>query len=610
MIGKLSVFLTYLNIIMRQLTHIFAILFCFNSTLQSYSQQITQYEVFAGKYDYTAFGNTLNSAENGDAPCTILTESTATFQLDQNQTIIAAYLYWAGSGPGDFDISFNDIAISAERTFTDTTINGLPVFAAFYDITEELIADTSGSYTVSNFDLRAIIDQYCNSATNFGGWAVNVIYEDPTLPTNQVNVFDGLVSVSGNNNELEIVLENLNVIDASNAKVGFIAWEGDQNLAVTETLSFNGNLLSAPPLNPVNNQFNGTNSFTGRDDLFNMDLDVYNIENLINPGDTSATINITSGQDFVLINNVITVLNSQLPDATTEITNIVSQCDSRAIQIAFSFTNIGTAVIPAGTPYTIYIDGNSLETAVTQNPILPNQTYLKQLDINVPGDETDVNIEINIDDNGNRDGIIPELNENNNSATASLTLKTIQTITDNPGLKECDTGNNKAIFNLNDVLANLTVADNESLNGFYRTFEDARAQINPLLDNSAYRNTQNPETLYLRIDFEDDCYSITLIPLQIIQCPPIIPEGFSPNGDSLNDSFEIKGLKNVFDYNLKIYSRYGNLIYEGTNEIPFWDGTPNKGLGGTQLPTGTYFWTLALNSTQINDLSGWVYLSR
>jgi hypothetical protein len=47
-----------------------------------------------------------------------------------------------------------------------------------------------------------------------------------------------------------------------------------------------------------------------------MDLDVYNIQNNIKIGDTSAKIQLTSGQDFVMINSIVTKLNSQLPDAT------------------------------------------------------------------------------------------------------------------------------------------------------------------------------------------------------------------------------------------------------------------------------------------------------
>ena len=61
--------------------------------------------------------------------------------------------------------------------------------------------------------------------------------------------------------------------------------------------------------------FNSTNSITNSNQLYNMDLDVYNIQNNINIGDTSALIQLTSGLDYVMINAIVTKLNSQLPDA-------------------------------------------------------------------------------------------------------------------------------------------------------------------------------------------------------------------------------------------------------------------------------------------------------
>src|SRR5690606_4515720 len=113
-----------------------------------------------------------------------------------------------------------------------------------------------------------------------------------------------------------------NVIDNVGAKIGFLAWEGDKSIAWSETLSRNGQPLSNPPLNPENNAFNGTNSFTGSDELYNMDLDVYDIQDYISITDSTATIKLTSSQDVVMINAVVTKLNSQLPDATIIIDNV------------------------------------------------------------------------------------------------------------------------------------------------------------------------------------------------------------------------------------------------------------------------------------------------
>jgi hypothetical protein len=78
-----------------------------------------------------------------------------------------------------------------------------------------------------------------------------------------------------------------------------------------------------------------------------MDLDVYTIQNNINIGDTSAQIQLTSGQDFVMINAIVTKLNSQLPMLHC-INDIALLCNSRKITIDYSVYNTNsTAIVPA-----------------------------------------------------------------------------------------------------------------------------------------------------------------------------------------------------------------------------------------------------------------------
>jgi gliding motility-associated-like protein len=70
-----------------------------------------------------------------------------------------------------------------------------------------------------------------------------------------------------------------------------------------------------------------------------------------------------------------------------------------------------------------------------------------------------------------------------------------------------------------------------------------------------------------------------------------IPEGFSPNNDGTNDFFVIKG-RNGRPLELRIYNRWGNLVYENLNYQDDWNGTSNVGIRiGEQLPDGTYFYT-------------------
>jgi hypothetical protein len=50
--------------------------------------------------------------------------------------------------------------------------------------------------------------------------------------------------------EINITLNSLNVIDNKDARIVFVAWEGDRFISVNETLRINGNPISNLPLNP------------------------------------------------------------------------------------------------------------------------------------------------------------------------------------------------------------------------------------------------------------------------------------------------------------------------------------------------------------------------
>ena len=73
-----------------------------------------------------------------------------------------------------------------------------------------------------------------------------------------------------------------------------------------------------------------------------------------------------------------------------------------------------------------------------------------------------------------------------------------------------------------------------------------------------------------------------------------IPQGFSPNADGRNDVFVINGL-NGRGADVKIYNRWGNLVFENNDYKNDWAGTANVGLQvGTDLPDATYFYIVKL----------------
>lgn len=580
----------------------------FGVTIPLIAQDISLFQQFNGRYDYVAIGNTLNTVENGSfAPCVIQTSSSADLNLDPTQNVVAAYLYWAGSGSGDFDITLNGSSVSAERTFSDSLDAERIFFAAFADVTSIISNEGNGTYTISDFDLTNVIGPYCSTGTNFGGWAISIIYEDDSLPLNQLNVYDGLQSVP---TFLSITLDNLNVLDNEDAKIGFIAWEGDSALAVNEQLTINGNVISNPPLNPANNAFNGTNSFTGASDMYNMDIDVYNIQNNISIGDTSATISLTSGQDFVMINNIITVLNSQLPDATITIDDYTVRCGDYNIDLFYTVNNFNsTDILPANTPITFYLDEILIGQSQTTNPIAIGASESGSITVTVP-ENTNPNLTITaiVDDDGTMTGTITETNENNNTTSSNIELLVIPDIVTLPSLIGCNEGFEISTYNLFDALMNLDYEDDQI--SFYLSLEDLETSSNAILIPSDYNNIFNPQTIYVRLE-SPPCYEIFQFNLTIENCPPYIPDGFSPNDDTYNDWFNIQGLYDIFtEHELKIYNRYGDIIFEGDNEKP-WYGKINRGLNnhGKIVPVGTYYYVLNLNDPNYRPMVGWVYVN-
>lgn len=71
-----------------------------------------------------------------------------------------------------------------------------------------------------------------------------------------------------------------------------------------------------------------------------------------------------------------------------------------------------------------------------------------------------------------------------------------------------------------------------------------------------------------------------------------IPQGFSPNGDNINETFVIKGLPDG-ENELTIFNRWGNKVYYSKNYDNSWDGRANEGSNGNnKLPQGTYYYIL------------------
>ncbi len=90
-----------------------------------------------------------------------------------------------------------------------------------------------------------------------------------------------------------------------------------------------------------------------------------------------------------------------------------------------------------------------------------------------------------------------------------------------------------------------------------------------------------------------------------------IPEGFSPNGDFINDLFVIRGILNYPNNKFVIFNRWGEKLFEASPYKNTWNGKSTSGLriGGDELPTGTYFYLLDLNDGS-KIFKGTIYLNK
>lgn len=104
----------------------------------------------------------------------------------------------------------------------------------------------------------------------------------------------------------------------------------------------------------------------------------------------------------------------------------------------------------------------------------------------------------------------------------------------------------------------------------------------------------------LKITTKDGCVVEEIIDITDTSC--FIQKGISPNGDGLNDKFEID---NYIVSSLKIFNRHGGEVYkfEGFYKDE-WHGQDQS---GNALPDGTYFYELL---THKGPITGWIHINK
>ncbi|WP_198315828.1 T9SS type B sorting domain-containing protein [Chitinophaga tropicalis] len=70
-------------------------------------------------------------------------------------------------------------------------------------------------------------------------------------------------------------------------------------------------------------------------------------------------------------------------------------------------------------------------------------------------------------------------------------------------------------------------------------------------------------------------YGTTVVESPWKNCVVVMPSAFSPNGDGNNDLFRPKVYDDIKQYQLKVYNRWGGLVYQTSDPKAGWDGSAN-----------------------------------
>lgn len=80
----------------------------------------------------------------------------------------------------------------------------------------------------------------------------------------------------------------------------------------------------------------------------------------------------------------------------------------------------------------------------------------------------------------------------------------------------------------------------------------------------------------------------------------VIPNTFSPNGDGINDTWEILGIEKYPDANVQIYDRWGQLVFQTTGYPPSkrWNGTSKS---GKPLAASAYYYVINVRDDDFEE---------
>ena len=213
------------------------------------------------------------------------------------------------------------------------------------------------------------------------------------------------------------------------------------------------------------------------------------------------------------------------------------------------------------------------------------------------GNSTDVNPEFSFPIAGNYPVTLTTVSDFGCSADTTIFVPVIQSPT-----ADFSMAPNPAVVDQDVFFKDLSSGTN--IVGWYWDFGDDEA-------SNEHEPTHNYSSggaypVLFKITDENNCTD-TITKLISVELLPVLPTGFTPDGDGDNDVFIIRGgpFKSV---DFKVYNNWGQLVFNTTDVNEGWDGTYKS----DNAPLGVYSWTFVveMGNGQIIKKSGDVTLIR
>ncbi|HTG67089.1 MAG TPA: gliding motility-associated C-terminal domain-containing protein, partial [Flavobacterium sp.] len=542
---------------------------------------------------------------------------------------------------GNYNVSYTlfDGTTTKNLTANGNFSNGKLVFSI-----SSTNLQTVGNYTFTITNIGSIIN--FGVCTNILGTISDVLTISPLPKINTATVkidpvckgLPALVEISGNTNLTNGIYRiNYNLSGDNTAT--------NQQLDITVT---NGVALFTIPANLIPNV--GVNTTFSISNITNLTTGCTNTSILSKvftvkplPNVSAVVLNINN----ICLNQSATVQLSGL-GSLTNITVNYSLSDANILpnqNVTFA-VNSGNAsfVIPASTLT------NTGNTVVTLNSILDNSNGCSAIVLNktkafvvntIPTNPASSTFSFCKNDLKTIANLTPSGSQyqwfDSVSSTTALSSSTIL-VTGNYYVKEvssttgCESGRTAIGVTINELDAPILATDGQNFCGLDQpkildlsnktTVDDALVWFDALQNG----NQLNANTLlidqktYYGYNFSNvtNCYSNALeVTVSLSNCDVtpdfFIPDGFSPNGDTVNDTFKIPKIEFIYpDFTLEIFDRYGNILFKGNRDKPEWNGKNSDykvGIDGI-APNGVYFYVLHLNKGSRKPVQGRLYLNR